>query len=66
MAAYILLTAFLIQRGSSESKDPDKHESVDEDPRDADQRKAVPWPVLRGGVWLFLYEHSLVIATRRV
>ena len=39
MAAYIVLTAFLIQRGSSESKDPDKDESVDADPRDADRRR---------------------------
>ena len=62
MAAYIVLTAFLIQRGSSESKDPDKDESVDADPRDADRREDVPWPVRRGGIWLVLYENSLVIA----
>ncbi|MET0166804.1 MAG: DUF6766 family protein [Vicinamibacterales bacterium] len=62
MAAYIALTALLIQRGSAESKDPDKRESVDEDPRNADQRKRVPWPVRRGGIWLVLYENSLVIA----
>src|SRR5262245_37878559 len=35
MAAYIVLTVFLIQKGSSESKDPEKHETVDDDPRDA-------------------------------
>jgi hypothetical protein len=62
MAAYVLLTAFLIQRGSSESKDPDKEEPVDEDPREADKRGDVPWPVRRGGVWLVLYENSLLIA----
>jgi hypothetical protein len=62
MAAYILLTIFLVQRGSSESKDPDTHEAVDDDPRDADLRKPVPWPVRRGGVWLRLYENSLLIA----
>jgi hypothetical protein len=62
MAAYILLTIFLIQRGSSESKDPDKHEAVDDDPRAADLRKPVPWPVRRGGVWLWLYENSLLLA----
>ena len=28
MAAYIVLTVFLIQKGSSESKDPEKHEAV--------------------------------------
>ena len=36
MAAYIVFTVFLIQQGSAESKDPDKHEAVDDDPRDAD------------------------------
>ena len=33
MGAYVLFTVFLFQRGSSESKDPDKEESVDQDPR---------------------------------
>jgi hypothetical protein len=61
MAAYIVLTAFLIQKGSSESKDPDKHEPVDEDPRDADKRGRAPWPVRRGGIWLVLYENSLLV-----
>ena len=62
MAAYILLTVFLLQKGSSESKDPEKHEAVDDDPRDADKRRNVPWPVRRGGIWLVLYENSLLLA----
>jgi hypothetical protein len=62
MAAYIVLTVFLIQRGSSESKDPEKYDPVDDDPRDADLRKPVPWPVRRGGVWIVIYENSLLIA----
>ena len=62
MAAYIVLTIFLIQKGSSESKDPEKHEAVDDDPRNADLRKPVPWPVRRGGIWLLLYENSLLVA----
>jgi hypothetical protein len=62
MAAYILLTVFLIQKGSSESKDPDRREAVDDDPRDADLRHPVPWPVRRGGIWLRLYENSLFLA----
>jgi Domain of unknown function (DUF6766) len=62
MTAYVLLTVYLIQKGSSESKDPDTHEAVDDDPRDADLRRPVPWPVRRGGLWLTLYENSLVIA----
>jgi membrane protein implicated in regulation of membrane protease activity len=62
MAAYVVLTAWLIQRGSAESKNPDQHEAVDDDPRDADRRHDVPWPVRKGGVVLKLYEHSLAIA----
>jgi hypothetical protein len=63
MAAYVILTAFLIQKGSSESKDPDKHEPVDDDPREADLRSSgLPWPVRRGGIWLKLYENSLFAA----
>jgi hypothetical protein len=63
MAAYVILTVFLIQKGSSESKDPEKHEHVDDDSRDADLRRSgVPWPVRRGGIWLKLYENSLFLA----
>src|SRR3954468_13674374 len=32
MALYVWLTSFLYQRGSAESKDPDKPEEVDEEP----------------------------------
>ena len=62
MGAYVLFTVFLFQRGSSESKDPDKEESVDEDPRQARDRQDVPWPVRYGGSVLRLYEHSLAVA----
>ena len=62
MGAYVLFTVFLFQRGSSESKDPDKKESVDEDPRQAQGRQDAPWPVRYGGPVLRLYEHSLAIA----
>jgi hypothetical protein len=62
MGAYVLFTVFLFQRGSSESKDPDKDESVDEDPRQAQNQPNVPWPVRYGGPVLRLYEHSLTIA----
>lgn len=61
-AAYVVLTAYLFQRGSSESKDPDKQEPVDADPRDAGDDAGAPWPVRRGGAWLKLYENSLFIA----
>jgi hypothetical protein len=62
MACYVLLTAFLYQRGSSESKDPDAHEAVDDDPRSAQGNPNAPWPVRRGGIVLVLYEYSLTIA----
>jgi hypothetical protein len=52
----------LFQRGSSESKDPDKEEAVDEDPRQAENRQDVPWPVRQGGLVLKIYEYSLSIA----
>ena len=62
MAAYVVLTVFLIQRGSSESKDPNRcSETVDQDPRDADKRANVPWAVRRGGLWLRFYENSLFL-----
>ena len=62
MGAYVVLTVFLFSRGSAESKDPDKEEPSDADPRQADMRKDVPWPVRRGGIILTLYENSLGIA----
>ena len=62
MGAYVLFTVFLFQRGSSESKDPDKEDPVDEDPRQALTRSDVPWPVRFGGPVLKLYEHSLALA----
>lgn len=62
MAGYVYLTTFLFQRGSSESKDPDKVEEVDEDPRRHRDNPDAPWPVRRGGLWLALYSHSLTLA----
>jgi hypothetical protein len=62
MAAYVVLTVFLIQKGSSESKHPGaRSEDFDRDPRKADLRKNVPWPVRRGGPWLRVYENSLFL-----
>jgi hypothetical protein len=60
MGFYVLLTVFLFQKGSAESKDPDKKEEVDRDPDP--HRKGAPWPVKRGGIVLRLYSHSLLIA----
>ncbi|MDX6270970.1 MAG: hypothetical protein QOD28_2193 [Acidobacteriota bacterium] len=59
MAAYVILTAYLFQRGSAESKDPDKAAPQDEDPAAAKNKKDVPWPVRRGGLALKLYQNSL-------
>jgi hypothetical protein len=59
IAAYVLLTAFLFQRGSAESKDPDGTADVDEDPRSHRHDAQAPRPVRRGGLALTLYAHSL-------
>ena len=62
MSAYVLLTAFLYQKGSAESKDPDRSEPADADPREHRDDPKAPWPVRQGGWVLRLYEHSLTIA----
>jgi hypothetical protein len=62
MVMFVILTAFLFQKGAAESKDPDKdHEPVDEDPRLHRNEPDVPGPVRRGGLALKLYENSLSI-----
>jgi hypothetical protein len=61
MASYVMLTVFLYQKGSSESKDPDKEEEeVDREP--SPDRRGAPGPVRSGGLVLKLYENSLFIA----
>jgi hypothetical protein len=59
MAAFVLLTTFLYQKGSAESKRPGVVEEVDLDPRRYRTEPDVPGPVRRGGWQLRLYEHSL-------
>jgi hypothetical protein len=59
MFVFIMLTVFLYQKGSAESKDPDKEETVDRDPRTSRDKQDAPWPVRRGGLVLKLYENSL-------
>lgn len=61
MGMYVVLTVFLFQKGSSESKPMGKDAPQDEDPRQAAIKKTTPWPVKRGGAVLKLYEHSLSI-----
>jgi uncharacterized protein DUF6766 len=62
MAAYVLLTVFLFQRGSSESKDPDKEEDVDKEPDPRHLPKDAPGPVRAGGFIHSLYRYSLTLA----
>jgi hypothetical protein len=61
MAAYILLTVGLRQKGAPESKKLDTEEPVDADPRRSTDPRA-PWPVRRGRFLLALYAHSLTLA----
>lgn len=60
MALYVILTVFLRQIGSAESKDLEKLEEVDRvpDPTKPD----APAPVKKGGWRLAVYKHSLSIA----
>ncbi len=53
MFLYVYATAFLFQRGSAESNDPDRPR-----PR-RPVTKSSPWPVRKGGAWRALYGHSL-------
>jgi hypothetical protein len=62
MAAYVLLTVFLVQKGSSESKNPGGDNPEDEPPELKRDDPDAPWPVHRGGLALKLYSHSLTIA----
>jgi hypothetical protein len=61
MGSYVVLTAFLYQRGSAESRDPDA-EDPDADYGEDRHRAGAPWPVRRGGLALKIYENSLAIA----
>lgn len=58
MSVYVVLTAYLVQRGSSESKDPDAPER---DVLPSKARKAPSW-ARRTGPLGWLYAHSLGIA----
>ena len=62
MGMFIVLTVFLRQKGSAESKKLEGEENVDEDPRDHADEPDAPWPVKKGGLVLWLYSHSLAIA----
>lgn len=64
MAMYVLLTVWLRQKGSAESKklkgeDGAENEEVDREPQ---SDPGAPWPVRKGGSWLFLYKNSLSLS----
>ncbi|HEY9006176.1 MAG TPA: DUF6766 family protein [Ohtaekwangia sp.] len=59
MFMYVMLTIFLRQQGSSESKSLEEPEEVDREPL---PHQDAPWPVKKGGWWLRLYKSSLTIA----
>jgi hypothetical protein len=61
MAAYVLLTVFLRQKGSAESKKLEGEMDVDRDPKRSRSHEA-PGPVRKGGAVLKLYENSLSLA----
>jgi len=58
MALYVVLTIGLRQKGSAESKSLTEKEDVDREPV---AKKDAPWPVRKGGTWLFFYSYSLSI-----
>ena len=59
MGLFVVLTVFLYQRGSSESKQIERPEAVDQRPEEARGDPDAPWPVRHGGLPLALYRHSL-------
>ncbi|MFU8872675.1 DUF6766 family protein [Micromonospora sp. SL4-19] len=60
MGGYVLLTAYLVQRGSSESKPEQQGDRPDD--RAENATSASPWPVHVGGLVLAVYRNSLSIA----
>ena len=61
MGMYVVLTIFLYQKGSSESKEPGTTERVDIIPEKSLLSENAPSPVKRGGLALKLYQNSLSI-----
>jgi hypothetical protein len=63
MSMFVILTCFLFQKGSPESKDPESDgDAVDNDPRLQRDNPKAPWPVRKGGAFvLWLYSYSLSI-----
>ena len=62
ISAFVVLTAFLFQKGSAESKPIGAKERVDEIKPESIYDPKMPWPVRNGGLVLTLYSYSLSIA----
>ena len=62
MGAYVVLTVWLVQKGSAESKPLEGDVSLDADPRSEPDPRDAPGPVRSGGWRFVLYENSLGIA----
>lgn len=62
MGLFVVLTIFLYQKGSAESKEPDRIEEFDVVPAKSRLPKDAPWPMRRGGLIRKLYENSLSLA----
>jgi hypothetical protein len=62
MGFYVLLTVFLFQKGSSESKKHDGSDEVEEQPEAHRDDPNAPAPVRKGGWLLTLYKNSLSLA----
>ncbi|HEY0102191.1 MAG TPA: DUF6766 family protein [Brevundimonas sp.] len=62
MWAFVMLTAYLMQKGSPESKDLDEDSPEDRDPALDQDRADAPLPVRMGGWVRSLYSHSLGLA----
>ncbi|MGC5021965.1 DUF6766 family protein [Micromonospora sp. DT47] len=60
MGGYVLLTAYLVQKGSAESKPEDQTDRPEDDERRA--KPDSPWPVRVGGLPLAVYRNSLSLA----
>ena len=62
MGFYVILTVFLFQKGSAESKKDDGSDESEEDPEEHKNDPDAPAPVKQGGWRLSLYKNSLSLA----
>jgi hypothetical protein len=62
MWAFVMLTAYLVQKGSPESRKADEENPQDRDPALDQDQPTAPWPVRAGRVARAVYSHSLGLA----